>query len=122
MFLTVVTSRWVLIAIGLVFLVSGLIVTSLNLAKVIPASYNWQGPSFLILGIVGFSTAYFGLRVVRPWALIVLACTYVPWTVIGLIGDIRQGFWPLIIGETTGLVLVLLALIVMWKQSQMKEK
>ena len=78
MYRTVVAARWVLIAIGIVFLVSGIIVTSLNLVKVIPASYNWQGPSFLILGIVGFSTAYFGLRVVRPWALIVLACTYIP--------------------------------------------
>jgi len=114
MFLSIVAARRVLIAVGIIFLVSGLIVTSLNLARVIPASYNWQGPSFLILGIVGFSTAYFGLRAARPWTLIVLAIAYLPWTVIGLIGDARQGFWPLVIGESVGLFMVLLALIALW--------
>ena len=115
MFLSIVAARRVLIAVGIIFLVSGLIVTSLHLAKVIPAGYNWQGPSFLILGAVGFFTAYFGLRVVRPWALIVLSLTYIPWTFIGLIGDTQQGYWPLVIGEAIGLLLVSLALIVLWK-------
>lgn len=117
MFLSVVSARWILIVVGIIFLASGLIVTSLNLAKVIPAGYNWQGPSFLILGIVGFSTAYFGLRVARLWTLIVLSLAYIPWTVIGLIGDTQQGFWPLVIGETVGLVMVLLALVVLWKHA-----
>ncbi len=94
----------------------------MNLAKVIPASYNWQGPVFLILGVAGIATAYFGLRPVRPWALIVLALVYIPWTVIGFIGDIGQGFWPLVIGEAAGLVLGLLAFTVLWKQILQGEK
>jgi len=122
MFLSVAASKWILIVVGIIFLVSGLIVTSLHLAKVIPAGYNWQGPSFLVLGIVGFFTAYFGLRAVRPWALIVLAIAYLPWTVIGLIGDTRQGFWPLVIGETAGLIMVLLALAVLWKHYGMSKQ
>jgi len=111
-----VTARWILISVGILFLLSGLIVTSLHFAKVIPAGYNWQGPSFLILGVIGFATAYYGLRVARPWPLIVLTLVYIPWTVVGLIGDTRQGLWPLAIGEALGLVVVLLALLKVWKQ------
>ena len=122
MFLSVIAARWILVAIGIVFFVSGLIVTSMNLAKVIPASYNWQGPVFLILGVAGITTAYFGLRPVRPWAVIVLVLVYIPWTVVGLIGDIGQGFWPLVIGEAAGLVLGLLAFTVLWKQILQREK
>ncbi|MCI0618779.1 hypothetical protein L0244_37875 [bacterium] len=109
-------ARWILISVGILFLLSGLIVTSLYLAKVIPSGYNWQGPSFLVLGAIGFATAYFGLRVARTWPLIVLSLVYIPWTVIGLIGDTRQGFWPLAIGEALGLVVVLLALLNVGKQ------
>jgi len=112
-----------LISVGALFLLSGLIVTSLHFAKVIPAGYNWQGPSFLILGAIGFATAYFGLRVARPWPLLVLTLVYIPWTVIGLIGDTRRGFWLLAIGEALGLVVVLLALLNVWKQAtKMDEK
>jgi len=115
MFFSVVTARWILIAVAIIFLVSGLVVTSLNSANVIPAAYNWQGPSFVILGVIGSFTAYFGLRALRPWAVIVLALAYIPWTVIGMIGDTRQGFWPLVMGEAAGLITVVLALIVLWK-------
>lgn len=117
MILSRVAARWVLVAVGVIFLISGLIVTSLNFLKVIPSGYNWQGPTFLVLGFVGFATAYFGLRVVRPWALIVLSLLYIPWTIIGLIGDTQQGFWALVIGETVGLAMVLFALITLWKHA-----
>ena len=111
MLLSHAAARWILIAVGIIFIASGLIVTSLYFANVIPAGYNWQGPLFLILGSIGFAAAYFGLRPIRPWALFVLAVVYIPWTIIGLAGDIRQGFWPLVIGEGVGLILVVSALI-----------
>jgi len=109
-------ARKILIIIGIIFISSGLIVTSLNIAGIIPASYNWQGPIFLILGIVGFLMSYFGLKIRKTWVLVILFCTYVPWTVLGLIGDIKQKIWPLVIGEGVGLVIVFLVLINLWKQ------
>lgn len=118
MFVSFVVARRILVTVGIIFLVSGLIVTSLHFAKVVPATYNWQGPSFLILGAIGFSTAYLGLKKARAWALIVLAFTYIPWTIIGLIGDTKQGFWPLVIGEALGLIIVLFALIGIWKHRE----
>jgi len=109
-------ARKILIIIGIIFISSGLIVTSLNIAGIIPASYNWQGPIFLILGIVGFLMSYFGLKIRKTWVLVILFCTYVPWTVVGLIGDSKHKFWPLVIGEGMGLVIIFLVLITLWMQ------
>ena len=109
-------TRITLIIIGIIFISSGLIVTSLNIAGIIPANYNWQGPIFLILGIIGFLISYFGLRRRKTWVVVILFFAYIPWTLIGLIGDFKQKFWPLVIGEGVGLVVVFFALITLWKQ------
>ena len=98
-------ARSVLVAIGVVFLVSGTMVTTLNRVGVLPSSYNWQGPLFLLLGAIGANTAWFGLRSPRVWPLAVLVAVYVPWIIVGLVGDIGQGFWPLVAAEALGLVL-----------------
>lgn len=116
MFISHRVARKILIIIGIVFISSGLIVTSLNLAQIIPISYNWQGPTFIILGTIGFLMSYIGLRKRKPWVLIILFCTYIPWTIIGLIGDFKQKFWLLVMGEGLGLVVVFLALLTLWKQ------
>ncbi len=98
-------------------MLNGLVVGSLRLAKVIPVSYGWLGPLFLTLGLVGLVTAWLGLRLARPWPLAVLALAYIPWTVIGLIGDSKQGYWPLVAGETVALVLVSWALIIRLREA-----
>ena len=105
-------AKWILIGTGMVFILNGLVVGSLCLAKVVPAKYGWLGPTFLALGLVGLVTAWLGLRSARPWPLALLALAYIPWTVIGLIGDSKQGYWPLVAGEAVALVLVSWALIV----------
>ena len=110
-------ARWVLIGTGILFVVSGLVVTSLNWGGVIPAAYNWQGPVFLVLGLVGLITASLGLRSPRICPIVVLGLAYLPWTVIGLIGDTRRGYWPLVGGEVLGLVLVVAALIVLLRMN-----
>lgn len=46
----------------------------------------------------------------RRWPLVILALLYVPWTIIGLIGDTKQGYWLLVAGETVGLALVFWAI------------
>jgi len=122
MFVSHRVARIILIIVGMVFIFSGLIVTSLNLAQIIPISYNWQGPTFLILGIIGFLISYFGLRKRKQWVLVILFFTYVPWTVTGLIGDFNQKFWPLVIGEGLGFVVVFVALLALWKQNEINEK
>jgi len=86
------------------------------MSGIIPTSYNWQGPILLILGIIGFLMSYFGLRTRKTWVVVILFCTYVPWTIIGLIGDFKQKFWPLIIGEGVGLLVVFSALMILWIQ------
>ncbi len=80
------------------------------MAQVIPRSYGWYAPLFLALGAVGTLTAWFGLRDGRRWPLVVLGLAYVPWTVVGLIGDTKQGYWLLVAGETLGLVLAVWAI------------
>ncbi len=85
-------AKRVLIGIGLLFIVNGLIIAGLRLAQVIPRSYGWLVPLFLALGTVGTLTASFGLRDDRRWPLVVLGLVYVPWTIVGLIGDTRQGY------------------------------
>ena len=119
--LTMVTriklAKWILIGAGVVFMLNGLVVGSLHLAKVIPASYGWLGPLFLTLGLVGLVTAWWGLRSARRWPLAVLALAYIPWTVIGLIGDSKQGYWPLVAGEAVALVLVSWALIIRLREA-----
>ena len=99
------SARWILVGVGILFVMNGLLVTSLHLAGVIPAAYSWQGPAFLVLGVLGFATAFCGLRGKRAWPLLLLGLFYIPWTVIGLIGDTGQGYWPLVIGESVGLAL-----------------
>jgi hypothetical protein len=110
-----VAARWVLVAVGVVFLVSGIIVTSLYLGGKIPSTYDWQGPTFLALGIAGAFTSALGLRAGRRWPVLVLGILYVPWTLIGLLGDTRQGLWPLVVGEAVGLVAVAWAMITWWR-------
>jgi 4-amino-4-deoxy-L-arabinose transferase-like glycosyltransferase len=99
-----------LIGIGLVFVVNGLIVSALRLAEVIPQSYGWLAPSFLALGVIGTLTAWLGLRDGRRWPLVILGVVYVPWTIVGLVGDMKRGYWPLVAGETLALVLVVWAI------------
>ena len=111
MLLSFKTARRVFLLIGFVFILSGLTVTALNVAQVIPAQYDWQGPLFLVLGATGLGAASWGLREARVWPVAVLTVAYVPWTVLGLIGDARQGYWPLVAGEATGLALIAWALV-----------
>lgn len=103
-------AKRVLIGIGLLFIVNGLVIGGLRLAEAIPGSYSWLAPLFLALGAVGTLTASLGLRDGRRWPLVVLGLVYVPWTILGLIGDTGQGYWPLVAGETLGLVLVVWAI------------
>lgn len=105
-----VIAKRVLIGIGLIFIVNGLIIAGLRLAQVIPPSYGWLAPLFVALGAVGALTASLGLKNGRRWPLVILGLVYVPWTIIGLIGDTKQGYWPLVTGETLGLVLVVWAI------------
>lgn len=104
-------TRRVFAAIGLIFVLSGITVTTLRLAGAIPPALSWHGPAFLILGGVGVVTARLGLRSPRLRPLALLAVCYGPWTVVGLLGDIRQGLWPLVVGEALGLALLLWALV-----------
>ena len=110
-------ARRVLIGIGLLFVVNGLIVGGLRLAQVIPRSYGWLASLFLALGVMGTVTAWFGLRDGRRWPLLVLALLYVPWTIVGLIGDTKQGYWPLVAGEALGLALVVWAITTIMRRA-----
>ena len=109
------SARWILVGVGVLFVINGLVVTSLHLAG--PAAYNWQGPTFLILGVMGFATAFWGLRGKRVWPLLLLGLFYLPWTVVGLIGDTGQGYWPLVVGESVGLVVVAASIIILWREA-----
>ena len=104
-------ARRALAAIGIVFLVSGVTVAALWWARVIPAAFHWHGPAFLFLGAVGTTTALLWLRPHRRWVLAVLGAVYGPWTVLGLLGDLRQGLWALVAGEGFGLMLLAWALV-----------
>lgn len=108
--MTFEAARRVFVAIGIIFIMSGVTVTTLRLAGAIPSAFSWHGPAFLVLGLAGVTTARLGLRSLRPWPLILLAIVYGPWTVLGLLGDIRQRLWPMVAGEALGLVLLLWAL------------
>ena len=110
-------AKHVLVGIGLLFVVNGLIIGGLRLAQVIPPGYGWLAPLFLALGAVGTLTAWFGLKDGRRWPLVILALLYVPWTIIGLIGDAKQGYWPLVAGETVGLALVVWAITTVMRQA-----
>jgi hypothetical protein len=105
-----VIAKRVLTGIGLLFIVNGLVIGGLRLAQVIPRGYGWLAPLFLALGAVGTLTASLGLRDGRRWPLVVLGLVYIPWTILGLIGDTKRGYWPLVAGETLGLVLVVWAI------------
>ena len=111
-------SRKVLIAVGLIFMFNGLIVGGLNaLIRSNVSQRNRSMPSisvaigFEALGVLGLVAAYFGLRSAKVWAWFACAMAYLPWTARGLVSDARQGLWPLVIGESLGLVLTLLALL-----------
>ncbi len=103
-------ARWVLIGVGLLFVVNGVLIASLRMAQSIPQAYGWLAPVFLTLGITGTLTAWLGLRSSRRWPLVILAIVYLPWIIVGLVGDTKQGYWPLVAGEALGLALVLWAL------------
>jgi hypothetical protein len=110
-------SRRVLVAIGLIFILSGLIIGGLNIAirtKALQGSGSMPSISaaigFEVLGLLGLVAAYFGLRSAKAWAWFACAGAYLPWTVRGFVSDTRQGLWPLVIGEAVGLVLTILAL------------
>ncbi len=111
MFASFKVTRWIFISIGIVFLINGVVVTSLYSAKIIPRGYSWQGPLFLVLGTLGLLTVVMWLGKPRLSPLLFLTLFFVPWTVIGLIGDIGQGFWPLVLGEGIGLFLFFWALV-----------
>ena len=111
-------SRKVLIAVGLIFILSGLIIGGLNAAiraNVLQRSGSMPSLSaaigFEVLGVLGLVAAYFGLRSAKAWAWLACAVAYLPWTARGLLSDARQGLWPLVIGEALGLVLTTLALL-----------
>jgi len=110
LFTTFEAARRVFAAIGIIFISSGITVTTLHAARVIPSAFGWHGPWFLILGLVGVTTTRLGLRSPRLWPLAVLAIVYGPWTVLGLLGDIRQRLWPLVAGEALGLAVLMWAL------------
>ena len=103
-------AKWVLVGVGLLFVVSGFIVGGLRIAQSIPQNYGWIAPLFLALGTVGTLTAWFGLRRGRRWPLVILALLYVPWTIMGLLGDAKQGYWPLVSAEWLGLLLMVWAI------------
>ena len=103
--------------IGVLFVVSGLIIGGLRLAQAIPRSYGWLVPLFLALGTLGTLTAWLGLRNGRRWPLVILAILYIPWTIIGAISDTKQGYWPLVAGETLGLVLVVWAITTIMRRA-----
>ncbi len=110
-------SRKVLVAIGLIFILNGLIIGALNTAiriKGLQRSGSMPSMSaaigFELLGLSGLVAAYFGLRSAKVWAWFACALAYLPWTVRGFMSDARQGLWPLVIGEAVGLVLTILAL------------
>ena len=111
------TAKWVLVGVGLLFIVSGLIIGVLRLVQAIPQDYGWLAPSFMALGAAGALTAWFGLRQGRRWPLVMLALLYVPWTIIGLLGDARQGYWHLVSVEWLGLLLVVWAIAIITRQS-----
>lgn len=118
-FMTFEAARRVFAAIGIIFILSGITVTTLRLAGVIPSAFSWHGPTFLILGLLGVTTTRLGLRSPRLWPPVLLAIVYGPWTVLGLLGDIRQRLWPLVAGETLGLALLMWALacaVARWAQ------
>lgn len=104
------TAKWVLVGMGSIFVASGFIVGGLRLMQSIPQSYGWIAPGFLALGTVGTLTAWFGLRKGRRWPLVILALLYVPWTIMGLLGDAKQGYWPLVSAEWLGLLLLVWAI------------
>ena len=108
-FLSFEGARRIFIAIGVIFVASGIVVTGLRLAGAIPPGFSWHGPAFLALGSLGVVIARFGVRSRRRWPLALLIAVYGPWTVWGLLGDIRQRLWPLVAGETLGLALLLWA-------------
>ncbi len=113
-----VIAKRVLVGVGLLFVVNGLIIGGLRLAHVVARSYGWLAPAFLAFGAVGTLTAWFGLKAGRRWPLVILALLYVPWTIIGLIGDTKQRYWPLVAGETLGLVLVVWAMTTIMRSRQ----
>lgn len=111
-------ARWTLVGVGAVFVVSGSIVTGLYLAGVVPRAYDWQGPVFLALGAAGVTASWFGLKAGRRWPAALLAALYLPWTAVGLIGDTRQGFWPLVAGEALGFAAVAWAVVTWWRHAR----
>jgi len=112
-----VIAKRVLVGVGLLFVLNGLIIGGLRLAQVVPPGYGWLAPMFLAFGVVGTLTAWFGLKEGRRWPLVILALLYVPWTIIGLIGDTKQGYWPLVAAETLGLVLVVWAITTVMRRA-----
>ncbi len=111
------TAKWVLVSVGWLFMATGLIIAGLRLAQLIPQSYGWLAPLFLALGAAGTLTAWFGLREGRRWPLVILALLYVPWTIMGLIGDARQGYWHLVSAEWLGLLLVVWAIAIISRRA-----
>ncbi len=112
-FLSFEIGRRILIILGVLFLINGLTILAIRWAASVRSPHVpvVAGPCFLALGLVGITAAYVGLRARRPWAWILLALAYVPWTLIGLISDTRQSLWLIVVGEIVGLVAIVLGLI-----------
>lgn len=113
MFLDFEIGRKILMAVGVVFLVNGLAILAIRWAASVRSPHVpvVAGPCFLALGLIGITAACVGLRARRPWAWILLALAYVPWTLIGLISDTRQSLWLIVVGETVGLIASVLGLM-----------
>ena len=104
-----IIAKRVLVAIGLLFVANGLVIGGLRFGGVISPAYGWLSPVFASLGVIGALTAWFGLRDGRRWPVAILSVLYVPWTIVGLVGDTKQEYWPLVAGEALGLLVIVWA-------------
>ena len=99
----------IFIGVAYLFWTVGLIVVLLTLKGF--ANHLWQAGVFLIVGAIAFTITKFGLSSSYIWAWMALVILFIPWTLLGLINDARLRYWPLVAGETLGLVVIMVALI-----------
>jgi hypothetical protein len=67
--------------------------------------------TFLTIGAVALLVTKQGLRRSRPWAWVALFVLFMPWTLGGLLLDIRAELWWLVAGEVFGLFVITIALV-----------
>ena len=91
------------------FWIIGLIVVFLSITGI--ADHTWQGSLFLVIGTIALLNTKLGMYSSHKWAWLALAVLFIPWTLIGLVDDMRLGYWPLVVGEIFGLVVITVALV-----------